>query len=124
MHISYEQVTAFVALAECGSFSAAAKQLHKHRTTLGQVITNLEIEINMTLFDRSTRYPQLTEASYFMSKLTEPTSITNGMMKLSTAPYRVPADAPCKDFGNGNGMSSYATEWTMTQSLDTIRIQL
>ncbi|CAH1569647.1 LysR family transcriptional regulator [Vibrio owensii] len=61
MHISYEQVTAFVAVAECGSFSAAAKQLNKHRTTLGQVITNLEIEINMTLFDRSTRYPQLTE---------------------------------------------------------------
>ena len=64
-------------------------------------------------------HSRFVHASYFVSKLTEPTSITNGMMKLSTVPYRVPADAPYKDFGNGNGMSGYATEWTMTQSLDT-----
>lgn len=61
MNISYEQVRAFVAVAETGSFSAAARQLNKHRTTLGQVISNLEIEINMTLFDRSGKYPALTE---------------------------------------------------------------
>ncbi|MDF2153481.1 LysR family transcriptional regulator [Vibrio sp. CAU 1672] len=60
MRISYEQIQAFVAVADSGSFSAAAKQLGKHRTTLGQVITNLEIEINMPLFDRSGRYPILT----------------------------------------------------------------
>ncbi|USD43626.1 LysR family transcriptional regulator [Vibrio sp. SCSIO 43135] len=61
MNISYEQIRAFVAVAETGSFSAAARQLNKHRTTLGQVISNLEIEINMTLFDRSGKYPTLTE---------------------------------------------------------------
>lgn len=58
-------------------------------------------------------------ASYFSSKLSKPTSVHNGMMKLSTVPFRVPADAPYQDFGNGAGMSSYATEWTMTQSLET-----
>ena len=52
MNISYEQIKAFIAVADCGSFSAAAKQLGKHRTTLGQVVTNLEIETNMELFDR------------------------------------------------------------------------
>ncbi|MGF1721162.1 linear amide C-N hydrolase [Vibrio kyushuensis] len=56
-------------------------------------------------------------ASYFQSKLSAPTSIQNGMMKVSTVPYRVPTDAPYKDFGNG--MSGYATEWTLTQSLAT-----
>ena len=61
MNISYEQIKAFIAVADCGSFSAAAKQLGKHRTTLGQVVTNLEIETNMELFDRTSRYPQLTE---------------------------------------------------------------
>ncbi len=61
MNISYEQIKAFVAVAESGSFSAAAKRVGKHRTTLGQVITNLEYEVNMTLFDRSARYPELTE---------------------------------------------------------------
>ncbi|GAL13253.1 choloylglycine hydrolase family [Vibrio astriarenae] len=58
-------------------------------------------------------------ASYFASKLTEPTSVRNAMMKLSTVPFRVPADAPYKDFGNGQGVSTYATEWTLTQSLET-----
>ncbi|MCW8335554.1 linear amide C-N hydrolase [Vibrio sp. SCSIO 43135] len=56
-------------------------------------------------------------ASYFQSKLTEPTSIQNGLMKLASVPYRVPTDAPYKDFGFG--MSGYATEWTLTQSLET-----
>ncbi|MGF1721163.1 LysR family transcriptional regulator [Vibrio kyushuensis] len=61
MNISYEQIRAFVAVAEAGSFSAAARRLGKHRTTLGQVINNLEIEINMTLFDRGGKFPSLTE---------------------------------------------------------------
>lgn len=61
MNISYEQIRSFVAVAETGSFSAAAKQLHKHRTTLGEVIRNLEIEVNMTLFERKGKYPVLTE---------------------------------------------------------------
>ncbi|TDR77186.1 linear amide C-N hydrolase [Photobacterium lutimaris] len=56
-------------------------------------------------------------ASYFANKLTEPTSVNNAMMKLSTVPYRVPADAPYMDFGNA--MMGYATEWILTQSLET-----
>ena len=35
MNISYEQIRTFVAVTEAGSFSAAARQLHRHRTTLG-----------------------------------------------------------------------------------------
>ncbi|WP_028865851.1 LysR family transcriptional regulator [Psychromonas aquimarina] len=61
MNISYEQIRAFVSVAETGSFSAAAKLLNRHRTTLGQVISNLEIETNLTLFDRSGKFPVLTE---------------------------------------------------------------
>ena len=61
MNISYEQVRAFVSVAEVGSFSGAAKQLKRHRTTLGQVINNLEVETNLTLFDRSGKFPVLTE---------------------------------------------------------------
>ncbi|GAM74590.1 choloylglycine hydrolase family [Vibrio ishigakensis] len=58
-------------------------------------------------------------AGYFLSKLEQPTSTRNGMMKLSTVPFRVAADAPYKDFGTGRGVDGYATEWTMTSSLDT-----
>lgn len=60
MKISYDQVQAFISVADSGSFSAAAKQLGKHRTTLGQTIANLEVEIGLILFDRSGRYPCLT----------------------------------------------------------------
>ncbi|OCH63073.1 choloylglycine hydrolase [Vibrio splendidus] len=56
-------------------------------------------------------------ASYFQSHLEAPTSTQNGLMKLASVPYRVPSDAPYKDFGHG--MSGYATEWTLTQSLET-----
>lgn len=58
-------------------------------------------------------------AGYFLSKLEQPTSTRNGMMKLSTVPFRVAADAPYKDFDTGRGVDGYATEWTMTTSLET-----
>ncbi len=64
MKVSYEQVKAFVAVADTGSFSAAGKLLGKHRTTLGQAITSLEIDVDVTLFDRSGRYPVLTEQGH------------------------------------------------------------
>ncbi len=60
VNISYEQIRAFVVVAETGSFSAAAKVLNRHRTTVGQVVDNLEIEINMALFDRAGKSPVLT----------------------------------------------------------------
>jgi DNA-binding transcriptional LysR family regulator len=62
MNISYEQIRAFVCVAEQGSFSAAAKKLNRHRTTLGQVINNLEIETNLALFDRTGKFPVLTDS--------------------------------------------------------------
>ncbi|MDF4720774.1 LysR family transcriptional regulator, partial [Vibrio parahaemolyticus] len=42
MNFSFEQLLAFVTVYEQLSFSKAAVKLNKHRTTIGQVITNLE----------------------------------------------------------------------------------
>ncbi|WP_169902887.1 LysR family transcriptional regulator [Paraferrimonas sedimenticola] len=55
MTFSLEQLTAFVTVYEKGSFSDAAIQLNKHRTTIGQVITNLEDQLAITLFERQGR---------------------------------------------------------------------
>ncbi|GAD02067.1 LysR family transcriptional regulator [Agarivorans albus] len=52
MHFSLEQLAAFVAVYEKGSFSEAAVKLNKHRTTIGQVITNLEDQLAVELFER------------------------------------------------------------------------
>lgn len=52
LHFGLEQLLAFTAVAESGSFSQAARSLGKNRTTLHQHVTNLEIDFNLTLFDR------------------------------------------------------------------------
>jgi len=52
MNFSLEQLQSFVAVYEKGSFSEAAIELGKHRTTIGQVITNLEDVLAVELFER------------------------------------------------------------------------
>lgn len=59
---SFEQLEAFVAAVEQGSFSAAARRLGKAQSAVSTAVGNLEIETNVTLFDRSTRKPTLTAA--------------------------------------------------------------
>ncbi|GAJ72695.1 transcriptional regulators, LysR family [Vibrio sp. JCM 18904] len=52
MNFSFEQLLAFVTVYEQLSFSKAAVKLNKHRTTIGQVITNLEDQLAVNLFER------------------------------------------------------------------------
>ncbi|WP_133010394.1 LysR family transcriptional regulator [Marinomonas flavescens] len=59
---SVEQLQAFVTTAENGSFSAAARHLGRAQSVVSQHVINLEIDCNATLFERSGRYPQLTDA--------------------------------------------------------------
>ncbi|MGL4777328.1 MAG: LysR family transcriptional regulator, partial [Aeromonas veronii] len=59
---SLEQLRILLAAAETGSFSAAARKLGKAQSVVSSAIANLEIDLALTLFDRSGRYPQLTEA--------------------------------------------------------------
>ncbi|EHV9720149.1 TPA: LysR family transcriptional regulator [Vibrio parahaemolyticus] len=61
MNFSLEQLLAFVAVYEQLSFSKAAVKLNKHRTTIGQVITNLEDLLAVTLFERIGRSVEPTE---------------------------------------------------------------
>ncbi|MFD5650902.1 LysR family transcriptional regulator [Streptomyces sp. NPDC127039] len=60
MVISLERLEALVVASEAGSFSAAARMLGKAQSTLSEAISQLEIELGMDLFDRSTRIPRLT----------------------------------------------------------------
>lgn len=52
----------FVAAAETGSFSAAARSLGKGQSAVSLGIANLEIDLGFDLFDRTTRRPGLTAA--------------------------------------------------------------
>lgn len=63
MHFSFEQLSTFVIVYEQGSFSKAAIHLSKHRSTVSQVIINLESTLNVQLFERSGRTVTQTKES-------------------------------------------------------------
>lgn len=60
MRLSLDQLAAFSAVAGERSFSAAARKLGKSQSAVSISVANLEIDLGVTLFDRSHRYPQLT----------------------------------------------------------------
>ncbi len=55
-----EQVKAFMAVAEAGSFRSAAEILHKTQPTISASIRGLEDSFNTLLFDRKSYRPTLT----------------------------------------------------------------
>lgn len=59
--LSLQQLKYFVVCAELGSFSAAARKLGKAQSVVSQAISNLEVDLGLPLFDRSTRKPMLTK---------------------------------------------------------------
>ncbi|WP_191116348.1 LysR family transcriptional regulator [Vibrio alginolyticus] len=66
MNFSFEQLLAFVTVYEQLSFSKAAVKLNKHRTTIGQVITNLEDQLAVNLFERVGRSVEPTEDGHLL----------------------------------------------------------
>ena len=62
MSLSLEQLQAFVTTVETGSFSAAARYLGKAQSAISTAVSNLEIDLDNSLFVRSGRYPVLTPA--------------------------------------------------------------
>ncbi len=57
-----KQIQYFLAVAESGSFSAAAETLFISQSSVSKQISALETELNVRLFDRSRRKIELTEA--------------------------------------------------------------
>ena len=51
----------FVAAAETGSFSAAGRRLRRAQSLVSQTLANLEGQFGVRLFDRSKKYPTLTD---------------------------------------------------------------
>ncbi|WP_025563016.1 LysR family transcriptional regulator [Psychromonas sp. SP041] len=58
---SFEQLKVFITVCETGSFSAAARKLKRAQSGVSQAISNLEISINQTLFNREKNTPVLSE---------------------------------------------------------------
>ena len=60
--ISLDQLLVFINVSEHGSFSAAARHLHRAQSAISYAIANLEEQLEVELFDRSRRKPRLTPA--------------------------------------------------------------
>src|SRR3954471_17440398 len=58
--VTIEQLRTLRAVAEAGSFSAAARQLGRVQAAVSQSIDRLEALLGLRLFDRSGRVPRLT----------------------------------------------------------------
>jgi DNA-binding transcriptional LysR family regulator len=59
--VTLDQLRTFIAAVEQGSFSAAGRKLRRAQSVVSQTLANLEGQLGVTLFDRSARYPALTE---------------------------------------------------------------
>jgi DNA-binding transcriptional LysR family regulator len=57
---------AFIAAVDEGSFSAGARRLRRAQSAISELISNLEAQIGVALFDRSERYPKLTPAGVLL----------------------------------------------------------
>jgi DNA-binding transcriptional LysR family regulator len=59
--VTLDQLRTFIAAVEQGSFSAAGRKLRRAQSVVSQTLANLEGQLGVSLFDRSARYPTLTE---------------------------------------------------------------
>jgi DNA-binding transcriptional LysR family regulator len=59
--ITIDQLRTFIAAVDEGSFSAAGRKLRRAQSVVSQTLANLEAQLGVKLFDRSARYPRLTE---------------------------------------------------------------
>lgn len=60
--ITLDQIRVFLAVVEEGSFSGAARRLHRAQSAVSYAIANLERLLDVTLFERAGRTPELTDA--------------------------------------------------------------
>src|ERR1700685_3306085 len=59
--VSLDQLRTFIAAADEGSFSAAGRRLRRAQSVVSQTLANLEGQLAVKLFDRSGRFPLLTD---------------------------------------------------------------
>lgn len=58
--VSLDQLRTFIAAADEGSFSAAARKLNRVQSAVSGWVAGLEAQVGVELFDRSGRFPRLT----------------------------------------------------------------
>src|ERR1700761_364986 len=60
--VTLDQLQMLIAVADAGNFSAAARKLNRVQSAVSQSIQSLEDALELSLFDRSSKLPRLTDA--------------------------------------------------------------
>jgi DNA-binding transcriptional LysR family regulator len=87
--VTLDQLRSFIASVNQGSFSAAARKLRRAQSVVSDLVSSLEGQMGVRLFDRSARYPKLTPA---------------GIALLADA-RGIEAGSACDKVGSSEGMS-------------------
>ena len=82
---SNEVLQAFVQAATQGSFSAAARKLGKSQSTVSAAVASLEIDLDVVLFDRSSRKPTLTPAGHVLLQRAEQVLEASSRLELTAS---------------------------------------
>jgi DNA-binding transcriptional LysR family regulator len=75
--VSLDQLRIFVAAADAGSFSAAARRVKRTQSAVSEAMANLEAQLGVALFDREGRYPKLTREGVIL--LADARSVVTGV---------------------------------------------
>src|SRR5712691_7706176 len=75
--VSLDHLRMFIAAADEGSFSKGGRRLRRAQSVISQTLANLEAQLGVKLFDRSSRSPVLT--SQGVALLAEARAVVSGM---------------------------------------------
>jgi len=82
---SHEVLQACGQAATQGSFSAAARKLGKSQSTVSAAVSSLEIDLDVVLFDRSSRKPTLTPAGHVLLQRAEQVLEASSRLELAAS---------------------------------------
>ena len=75
--VSLDQLRTFIAAVDEGSFSAAARKLNRVQSAVSGWVNSLEAQIGVVLFDRTGRFPKLTQEGVLL--LADARNIVSGV---------------------------------------------
>src|SRR6266850_6295634 len=78
--VSLDQLRTFIAAADEGSFSAGGRRLRRAQSVVSQTLANLEVQLGVKLFDRSSRSPVLTKQG--VALLAEARAVVGGLFDI------------------------------------------
>ena len=90
VEFNIDQLQCFVKAAETDSFSAAARKMRRSQSAVSTAVANLEIHLDVELFDRSYKYLQLTPEGKTLLRQAE--AILTGCLKMEKVALQYSTD--------------------------------